>query len=206
MRRSARGFTLIELLVSLGIFAVMAASLGSSLSTGVAAWKRARRMADRQQEARAVLEGLARELRAAIPLAGKNFQGDEKSLSFYTARDTPSADGGPLREVVRIAYGAALQNPAGPTLDRTESPARGEGSDERRRSLTVPGGEARFGYAYAAVPPDELPLWKPRWAESNDLPAAVRVTLKVKDAVDGTEEVFVKTVPIPLGVLKAWKE
>ena len=202
--RDRRGFTLIELLVSMAIFAVLATALGASLSAGITAWKRGRRAADQQQEARAVLERLARDLRNAIPAPGITIQGDDKSISFYTTRDTVGDAAGPLRRLVQVSY----QDAPGPgdqigAVNYGESPPR-QADKSATRALTTLPAQIRFRYAYAPGNPGDPVVWQTLWTDKIDLPASVRINLILRDAA-GEQEDFEKTVSLPMGVLKPWK-
>ena len=187
----------------MAIFAVLATALGASLSAGITAWKRGRKSADQQQEVRAVLERLARELRNAVPAPGITVQGDDKSLSFYTTRDGPGDASGPLRVIVRVSYQNALASgDAMDSIQRGETPPRKPENTATRTLTTMP---ARIGFQYAYAPdtPGDPPLWKTLWSDKGDLPAVVRITLAVRNAA-GEEEEFEKTVSLPTGVLKPW--
>lgn len=66
-RRTAHGFTLVELLVATAVFALMVALLLTAVSHVTAAWRNADGQKSRRENARVVLDLMARDLRGAIP-------------------------------------------------------------------------------------------------------------------------------------------
>jgi type II secretory pathway pseudopilin PulG len=177
------------LLVALGIFAAVAASLAAAFRGGLAAWRRTEQEADRRQQARAVLDGMARELRNAFPFPGAALSGRADELTVHTVKDDA---------VVRITY-ATVRREGSFQLERTEKRL---GSGDPARTWTLPV-QAVFEYAYDGTETDKRPLWKPSWKPSDDMPPGVRVRLLFP--AEGGAEAFGRTLGLPLGEWTSWK-
>ena len=63
--RSRRGFTLLELAIAMTFVALLAGGIAISISTCLNVWRRSMEIADLNQEARAVIETISRDLRGA---------------------------------------------------------------------------------------------------------------------------------------------
>lgn len=205
--RDVRGFTLIELLVALAIFAMMAVSLGAAFHNGLGAWKKGQKSAELNQQARAVFEQMARELRNAVALPKGIMKMEDGTFSFYSVRD-PAIQGAEPRnvqEIVRLSYQLTPDGTSPRFLVRSQAGYSDDG-DGKVLPLTTFPTEIEFEFAYA---PDHAVgiRWKKIWQSPDVFPAAVRVRLTLHEDEGPLNAVtFTKTIPIPTGVLTAWKE
>ncbi len=202
-----RGFTLIELLVALAIFSIMAVSLGAAFHNGLSAWEKGRKSADLNQEARAVLEQMARELRNAVPVPGESFKAEGAEISFYTVRDfqVQDAEAWNAQEIVRLTYRLAPEGEASHFLERVQSSVPDDGKEDKNLRLTTFPTEIAFEFAY---PPDKTGgvRWGKEWDSTGLLPAGIRVRLTLyEDPGPSSPVTFTKTIPLPIGVLTPWK-
>ncbi len=201
------GFTLIELLVALAIFSVVAVSLGAAFHNGLGAWEKGRKSADLDQEARAVLEQMGRELMNAVSVPGKAFKAKDGGISFYTLRDFQSQDAEPwnAQQIARITYRLTPEGPAPRFLERVQTAVPNDGKGKKVVQVTTLPTEIAFEFAF---PPDKSGIrWGKDWDSTESLPAGVRVRLTLHEGAGPLDSVsFTKTIPLPTGVLTAWKE
>jgi prepilin-type N-terminal cleavage/methylation domain-containing protein len=213
----ASGFTLMELLVAMAIFAVTAASLAAALRNGLDTWRKGDRESQRSQEARVVLELLARELRHAVSFPKEPLEGSARELSFHTVRThrVPGAPEGAMTEIIKVTYRlgplapaptpSAADPDAGPVILRTEERILGTPAEPRAtRALTRFPADLSFAYAYAPETEGGGVLWKDAWTDKQDFPPAVRVEVALRNQGDVAS--FTRTCALPAGAWKEWKE
>lgn len=194
-----------EFMVALALFGVAASALGAAFRAGISAWERGERASRLDQEARAALQLMARELRNALPVPGAAAAGDERSLVFhmYRERGRGSTEADPA--VVRVSYRleAAGAEEDG-RLWRTEERLNGSGPHRAvsRREVTSLPTSIRFQFAYAAESAGSGPRWEDRWDRRDALPPLVRVRLDLEDGEEA--EGFTKTLWVPSGQWMPW--
>jgi prepilin-type N-terminal cleavage/methylation domain-containing protein len=89
-----RGFTLLELTVAMSFVALLAGGIVLSISTCLKVWRRSLEAADLNQEARAVLETISRDVRGAT-------LGPDRSSGLFQL--TPAAQGYPPFDVLELS-------------------------------------------------------------------------------------------------------
>jgi prepilin-type N-terminal cleavage/methylation domain-containing protein len=200
-----KGLTLIELLVSLVLFSIIAVTLGASFRQGLLSWRRGRQAADITQEAASLLEGMSRELRNAVTVPGVSVAGEESSLIFYVVPPSMSAADPRMMKVCYRSTDAGSSSTDAVVEKAMVSCAspHGDASPLFQR-LTRGSSRVRFAFAYADPHGGPEPLWKPIWRKKDVFPSAVRVRLDIFSA--GEPEIFVKTIPLPLGVFVPWDD
>lgn len=127
-----KGFTFIELIIALTIFSVIALGIYSTFSTGLITWRRGESSGRLEQQARFILDKMAKELRNALiynygpdyPQA-KLFSGEKNKISFLSLIYNSSAQ---QSEIKRITYFLGL-SPYG-TVYKTQIGTKGERPDE----------------------------------------------------------------------------
>ncbi len=196
---STCGFTLIELVLGLAIGLTAAVSLTGIFRSGLRVWKETADTAPRQQELRATLEGIARDVRNAIDVPGVGWTVDEEGIHFATLQEVRSPAGDPavLPKIFKVRY---QSNPQGywTCMKQELSPAG------RRTPVLIPLGTVplvlEWDYAYAST---QAPLqWNSQWT-SRDLPVGVRVRLHRGDDASATDT-YTKTIFLPAGGPLPW--
>ncbi|MFC1593926.1 type II secretion system protein J [Candidatus Omnitrophota bacterium] len=93
--RAASGFTLLELLITLTIFSLIVLSLYSTFASGISVWRRSEDANMIYQEARLVLDAMARDLTRAVVYDFSDtypeiiaFDGTETEVAFLMATDS----------------------------------------------------------------------------------------------------------------------
>ena len=191
-RKKNSGFTLVEFFLALSIFAVVGVAVAAALRAGVDAWRRAEETGRVTQEARRVLEDLALELRSALTLPGKAFEGGPDRLSFdayLVGRKTPG--------IFRVSYGL---DPKTGALTRARQGYGDDRSKDLPRALTSRRVRLSFAYPYRHPEQENATQWRRRWKSSTKLPRGVRVRLTLHDRSDRPHS-FLKTLWVPVG---AW--
>ncbi len=92
--RSVRGMSLVEVLVALGLFALIMVLLSQIFLPGMRIWKRARAIADIEQQAMVAEERIVRSLMATAPDAVQSLNDpDLKAISFLGHRGQVGSPG-----------------------------------------------------------------------------------------------------------------
>ena len=95
MNRRHRGFTLLEMLVAIGMSAIIAGSLATSLYVGFRARTSAERAVEEAHVSDAIGDIVAREIATALPPTGimaGSFTGAADSIAFYCPGPEPKAE------------------------------------------------------------------------------------------------------------------
>lgn len=220
MRHDRRGFTLIELLVSLTIFSIVAVAVYGAFAGGVTVWRRAQAASATYQTARAILEAMARDLRAATRISKAEFVGGAETMSFLVIRRGPDIRTSPAEPSRAGAISGVISEPITWPIRRVtyayarsevtrldESYAEGLQTSHRTPDVFT-GPLAGFGLQYAMQDEDDptAPLeWSDRVPEDDRLPAGVRITVRVADGRAGVLR-FTKTVFLPQGLVSVVRE
>jgi len=175
------GFTLIETLIVMSIFSLVFVVLFSGFSSGMRVWRAFSKggIATNRQMWLG-LEKVSRDIRSSFACEGIEFEGDEDSFSFPSARDY---------EVSRVEY---FYKKGRKTLYCTRTTyadlLEERESDVRKEVFTAD--KLEFSYLYYD-PIKEAFYWTTEWILEDESPKAVRLKLKS----DGKE--IEKTIFIP---------
>ena len=185
------GFTLIELVVAAALTALMSTAVVALVGRGLTAWQRADIRLQQMFRAQKAFQQLAEDLRAAVPVAGQPFLGEESRLAFLRAESE--------HQLARIGY--RVEETTGEKIlirERELYPKR-EGQDPETRVLLDH--VRRVALAYPVLEEDggqKRLAWQPAWTEpkgSEVVPELVRVTMELDDSKGGklswTGEVWV---------------
>lgn len=196
----ARGFSLIELLLALAIFSTIAATLSGIFSAGISLWKRWGSSSQMEQEARAILLRMNRELQNALPYKG-SFSGTANQISFFTGWDDPSrqqtdADWNPEHRLVQFTYRLTLDPVAGRALEKEQRIFLNRDADGNKsyRTQTITSYPTDFSLEYGfrqGSPGAATILWKD---SAHVFPTAIKIHLMLQEtprspALDLTEVV-----------------
>ncbi len=191
-RRRQEGFTLVEMLVSLSIFSIISLAVYSSFAAGIGAWRKAQEFSSVYQTSRLLLDDMARELKNSVEIAGSNFEGGPRSLSFVTVTQSPYLkDYLKDHQISKVSY--ELRR------DRVSS---GYALFRRKTSNIKKRGEAElmvdsitnlnFQYTYKNSEGNLQP-WNEVWNVRDEIPFGMKIDLSIQ----GTR--FTKMVIIPHG-------
>ncbi len=190
MRKNAEGYTLVELLIALAVFSALAASFAVALRQGFHSWKMQREDQLRRQEARVVLNRLARDLRNAVPLAKESFIGSEREIIFHR----PEENG-----IVRVQYRLS-ENHGNTVLERRHQFLSREGNGTPVRRATI-SSSMKVHWEFAAKSPENGEIiWRRKWTDGDGFPLGMRVRLELPSA-DGRAPpvVYQRILDFPLG-------
>jgi prepilin-type N-terminal cleavage/methylation domain-containing protein len=161
-----RGFTLIELIVALTVMMMVMTVAFAAFRTGLNAWERGTKAAERL-ERRSIVERL---IRRQLPLAmrGNLFQGKTDRLEFVA--DYSLVDGaGDFRQIdYAIEQGRFLYSEK-PLLEFVE--------DEEPVPSTVLAELKQISFEFLGADSQKMPAWVEEWDATNGVPPAVRVRL-----------------------------
>ena len=182
-----------ELLVSITIFAVVAASVYSSLYLGIKIWKREAVRDESLYQAGRVLETLACSLRGAFMNSQNErvkFIGTADRLDFFSV----SAEGD-LENVV--VYCAQNDTPGSNSLSMSRKKIRQLDDDNISPKVAVLNKKVRvFGLRYFDAKDQ---TWYDEWPEEQRLPNQIRVEFGCGTGADGAEpDSLVKYVMVPV--------
>lgn len=213
-----RGFTLIEVMLTVAITATVFAMVGGILLSVISSSERIEKMLRTEKAGYGVLSTLRRDLTGvyAYALGGAAFKGEDKDVSGHdadsltfvtTARVLPAEDGRPAPTMVEVGYrlGDAAAEGAGLSLFRRVAPYEGDPLDGPGDYVEIYSGIESFQLTY--LDPEEKE-WVESWTESEALPLAVKVELKLvlsdgeraeaeATGVELPEPTFVMIVGIP---------
>ncbi len=185
------GFTLIEILVATTILVITMASIYMSFRGGVTSWTKGTARMERYLNARAALDMMSREMRAAFIIdtgayVNQFFYGESDNVTFIAP-----LRGDDDRSVLRtIKYGLNLLPGAPPNeLHRIKEPSivsdiTGVAYDPNRPELTAP---LVSHITYLSFAYYDGVGWPTAWdsttggTEEGRLPQAVRITIRVQD-------------------------
>jgi general secretion pathway protein J len=186
-REKCSGFTLIEALIAVALMGVILAALASITSQWLPSWNRGIARAQRSELVRIALDRLIADLGASEFITANRdiktplFDGTEFSVTFVRTAVGPNAR--PGLEVVRIA---AIPNKGGPVLVRATKPFAPLTSNttvlpdsDFANPIVLLRSPYLVSFAYAG----RDRIWKMTWQNADQLPAAVRLT--VRDATSG---------------------
>lgn len=185
------GFTLLELVVAAALTALMSAAVVALVGRGLTAWQRADARLQQMFRAQKAFQQLAEDLRAAVPVTGRPFLGEESRLGFLRAESA--------HQLSRVGY--RLEEGAGGKIlirERDLYPEK-EGRDPETRVLLDR--VRRMVLAYPVLEEDggqKQLAWQPAWHKPKgpeSVPELVRVTMELDDSRGGklswTGEVWV---------------
>ena len=187
---SHAGFTLVEILIVATIVSILAAGLGSSFVSGMRLWGRAQQRDTASLNGWFALEVMARELRQSLEVPFATFEGSARELSFpATINDA----------VVRVTYvydgyEKRLQRREVGLNDLLEEKLEPE---VKERVLFWPAEDVTIEFATFDPIQDEDGAvkgyeWTDAWEEDDGLPAAIRLTIKIRHAT------LTKTILLPI--------
>ncbi|MFC1631113.1 type II secretion system protein GspJ [Candidatus Omnitrophota bacterium] len=203
MNRTKKGFTFIELLVSSAVVVLVGVAVYSTLSNGLAVWRRGNRDQTYYQRLRLETEKMAGELRSVFQFATMLFEGAEDSLQFAALVIQPAGseedEAQSYYQLGRIKY----------FFDQEENVLR-------RQALTYPEvyleedqqspGEIlienlqEFSLSYCYLDnASGTYMWKADWKkeEQDSIPKAVKIKMVLQTGQ--TREEFEKAVFLALG-------
>lgn len=208
-QRRARGFTLIEVMITVAITATVFAMIGGILLSVISSSERIEKMLRTEKAGYGILSTLRRDLTGvyAYSLGGPAFKGEDKDVSgseadelafVTTARVLPAEDGKPAPTFVEVGYRLreAEQPGAGLSLFRRAAPYDGDPLEGAGEYVEIFSGIESFQLTYLEPEDDE---WKEDWTESESLPLAVKVELKLilSDAERAEAEATGVDIPEP---------
>ncbi len=205
------GFTLLELLVALALLSVLATVLFLSVGASATQTRRMGERIEEQQRLRLVFQKMAADI------SGVFWDKDASHLYFQGARGSSSAGrsdrleftsvvfhwrkpGERADDLVSVAYSlSAGPKETGGSLVREERPLTTTPPGNYGGPVTVLNGVMEVSYSYLDKERRERDSWSTRSSEQTpELPAAVRVTLKLKRS--GGERMVSAVFPLPLGI------
>ncbi len=135
-RPEAHGFTLAELLVSTTILAVVMAAVYSSFNNATRLWRLGEENLVSLQDGRIALNIMRKDLVGIVPGSWHLFEGDQRSMMFYTVVRPMDVELEPYPRIMQVEY--QLRRSA---QDRSFTLRREERVVEGRLPLMVPGQE-----------------------------------------------------------------
>ena len=191
----ASGFSLLELVVAVALTAVVALALAAAFAGGLAVWERARRLQGVPTEAVLFGRTFPRDVRNTFHLAGLKLKGTAEELTLPGWVPTRDRQGVSRVRVGLIRYGydptlgivwrAAWDLPAGTAEDATREPI-------------VSGVEA-LRFAYYDKPADRRGqgAWRGTWLERTNFPAAIKVSLNLREGDEHVASERTVVLPCP---------
>ena len=181
------GFTLIETLAATALFLIVIAALATITGQWLPAWNHGFARVQRAEQLAFGIDRIAADLAAAKFISPNAkvkqpiFDGTELGVTFVRGAVGPSSR--PGLEIVRLAE---IASERGPVLARASAPfvpLVPDASVIPNLKFTEPVVLVRspFRVVFAYAGPDHV--WRPTWRAADQLPHAVRVT--VRDAVSG---------------------
>lgn len=194
MKKSRSGFTFVELIVAITIFSVIAVSIYSTFMAGMRVWSRANPVIEANQGMRVFFDTFSRDAKNAFRFEtgddAVNFDGGQKSASFWSIIDV-SGEGVPFhREIARVEY---RMDDASKAIMRNISTRDGGFVFTKESSVTllkdVDPMQFSIKYCYKKDGGEDEIEWKDSWDDGKNIPIGLRV--QVGD--------FRKTIFIPTG-------
>jgi len=186
-REKCSGFTLIEALIAIALMGVVLAAITSITSQWLPSWNRGIARAQRSDLVRIALDRLVADLGASEFVTPNRetktplFDGTEFSVTFIRTAVGPNAR--PGLEIVRIAE---IPNKGEPVLVRATkqfTPLASNTTVIPDSDFTNPTVVLRSPYLVSFAYAGRDRIWKSTWQNVDQLPAAVRLT--VRDATSG---------------------
>ena len=163
MRLSTKGFTLIELMVAALLMGIAAVGTGSVMRSGLKLWKRSESDMRLQQEARAILDGMAKEFRNAIPLPGTAWVAKDQTIRFAVLQD-------PYR-IRRVLY---RMDQDILTCSEQDLAADRRMPEKIVRLSSFPA-QLAWEYAYRSYASQTPVRWEKTWKTPETLPGGIRI-------------------------------
>lgn len=176
--RNQMGVTLIELLVVVLILSTILGVVGASLMSGIRVWDTARTFHDRQAPFAIGIDLMSRDIMNAMPSYAIPWEGAATEMTLPTL--VPGA-----------ATGSESQPVATPRLGQVHYYLDSTRHELMRKIWTLPGAEPATGeqlisdvslalFEYQGTSTKGGGAWSKSWKSETNQPAAVRVTLEVK--------------------------
>lgn len=184
------GFTLVELSVGLTIWVVVTMSLTRVFQSGLASWKHTKEAAPLEQEARVILDQMAREFRNSIDVPGLSSSGASDGIAFATVEDGA---------IEKVNYKIT-----GPSLHRFKQVLSPAGAQPVLETVMTSRQAAMiWEYAYAST--EGNVRWLKEWNASSGQPqpCGIRVKLILYDA-SGRPEEFTRAIWSPVSRTLPW--
>ncbi|MFH1593491.1 MAG: prepilin-type N-terminal cleavage/methylation domain-containing protein [Candidatus Omnitrophota bacterium] len=210
LAKTRKGFTFLELLVAMTIFAIIAASLYSTLNAGIRMYRKGNYLIQDNQRLRVFFDTLSRDLRNAIPDIGEEDEAtiasewSADSISFPTIVNVYSQEKKRLSESpAKVTYvfkkesGQLIRKYAGLEQGFNEDLAVEEIMLEKFEASVVK--EFKLSYAYEIF--DGEYEWRGDWKMEGKIPRGVKVELILGSEDTKSEEAIEKTIFIPMGKL-----
>ncbi len=168
----SRGFTLMELLVATTLLSIVLSSVYVLFHSSIQTWKRLEAGVNPQQDARLVMNLIARDINNLIASAGHLFEGDDQQMTLFTITEPFDKDTGEGGHLMRIEY---RYNRGQKRLEREEAlvetalpkipPANREIDRSRikvtkKKKVTLVEKVRGFEITYIWIPYDEKRNWK----------------------------------------------
>jgi general secretion pathway protein J len=184
---SAAGFTLIETLTAAALFLIVIAALATITGQWLPSWNRGFARVQRAEQLAFGVDRIVADIAAAqfispnAKVKAPIFDGTELGITFVRGAVGPNAR--PGLEIVRLAEIASERGPALARASAPFVPLVPDASAIPRLKFSEPVALVRspFRVAFAYAGPNHV--WQPTWRGADQLPSAVRVTLR--DAVSG---------------------
>lgn len=199
------GFTLLETLVGLALLGMLTLVLFSALRFGTQSWERVEAKSTEVVDLAIVESTLRRQMGRAFPLrvglaneSKVGFEGDERSVRFFTALPAHFSSGGLSLVDVRFeSAGDVARGESGRLLIRhaLQNGLETEFTADQvpQTSTLITGlGEANFAYFGWSTEQGE-PTWSRTWSQNGRLPMLVKLKLKFSH---GEREMI---IPLRLG-------
>jgi len=188
-----RGFTLLELLITTSLIALMGLAIYSTFARGVTIWERGNKTNIGEQEARFILDSLAKELRNSFKFSGVEFSGTKSGISFPTYVNTAGIAQDPKWEVGKVSY---FYDSGKKSFFRRQASYidlfQEDLPEAKEVVFQVEDLEISY-YFFDTI--GKTYNWKDSWADKENFPLGVRIALTV--GTGEGEEKFVKTIYLP---------
>lgn len=191
--KKRKAFTLVELLLAAAIFAVVVVSIFSAFHTGIFSYRNIDDAIELYQSARRALERMNLDVRNAFSYSADDakFTGDANSISFLTLQETFSEDE-VMRDYAFVSY--SLEGGRLIRLCRKGKESLNDKLAVEPDELAQGAEELVFSYGYVDKADGTL-KWKDAWDDAASFPAALKVTLSLKNKANAA---FERTIYLPI--------